>query len=185
MSVPAATTLGYALLGFLRDGPRSGYALRKVFETTPMGNYSSSPGSIYPALKSLEKAGLISAEPAARGSLFTLLPEGQVLFAAWLAQPLTASDVRTMDIVMLRFAFLQNYPDRAVTRSFLISLADTAYQQQAGIRSFMRSDDWAVMDLQARLAVDFGLRSLTTIAAWAVDALQQLEKQWQKTGEIA
>jgi DNA-binding PadR family transcriptional regulator len=48
------TTLGYALLGLIRAEPRTGYALRMVFETTPMGSYSSSPGSIYPALKSLE-----------------------------------------------------------------------------------------------------------------------------------
>ena len=41
------TPLSYALLGLMQMEPRSGYALRKVFETTPLGGYSSSPGSIY------------------------------------------------------------------------------------------------------------------------------------------
>ena len=31
------TPLNYALLGLVRMQPRSGYALRKVFETTPLG----------------------------------------------------------------------------------------------------------------------------------------------------
>ena len=47
------TALGYALIGLVQEDPRSGYALRKVFEDTPMGAFSSSPGSIYPALKKL------------------------------------------------------------------------------------------------------------------------------------
>ena len=53
------TPLSFALLGLIGMEPRSGYKLRKVFETTPLGNYSSSPGSIYPALRALEKAGLV------------------------------------------------------------------------------------------------------------------------------
>ena len=54
-----ASTLGFALLGLLQQQPRSGYALRRVFATTPMGHYSSSPGAIYPALRRLEQQGLV------------------------------------------------------------------------------------------------------------------------------
>ena len=46
--------LGYALLRLLYQKSRSGYDLRKVFAETAMGNYSSSPGAIYPALQRLE-----------------------------------------------------------------------------------------------------------------------------------
>ncbi len=51
------TPLRLAILGLVAMHPQSGYDLRKIFETTPMGNFSSSPGAIYPALKSLEKKG--------------------------------------------------------------------------------------------------------------------------------
>ena len=47
--------LGYALLGLLHQKPSSGYALRRVFATTPMGTFSDSPGAIYPALGRLER----------------------------------------------------------------------------------------------------------------------------------
>jgi len=50
---PQITVLGYALLGLLQQKAQSGYELRKVFAETAMGNYSSSPGAIYPALERL------------------------------------------------------------------------------------------------------------------------------------
>ena len=54
MTKRTPTALEYALLGLLHQQPQSGYDLRKVFETTALGNYSGSPGAIYPALRRLE-----------------------------------------------------------------------------------------------------------------------------------
>jgi len=51
--------LGYALLGLIHQKPSSGYDLRKTFAETAMGNYSDSPGAIYPALERLESQGLV------------------------------------------------------------------------------------------------------------------------------
>ena len=53
------TSLDYAILGLLKNEPQSGYGIRKVFETTALGTYSDSPGTIYPALKRLQKIALI------------------------------------------------------------------------------------------------------------------------------
>jgi len=59
--VPAARPpLDYALLGLLNKRPAAGYALRRLFQTTPLGVYSDSPGSIYPALRRLHRLGLVA-----------------------------------------------------------------------------------------------------------------------------
>lgn len=176
MTTPV-TPLGYALLGLIRAEKRSGYALRKVFETTLLGNYSSSPGSIYPALKSLEKAGLIAAEPIPRGSLFSITESGVEALDAWLMAP--AADQPT-DILMLRFAFLQDLDRPDVTRAFLVSFAEAARGQLDGIRAFMAGDIGPAMPLQSRLAVDFGLRSVEAHIAWAENALKALEDHWSR-----
>ncbi len=173
----AITPLGYALLGLVRAEKRSGYALRKVFETTLLGNYSSSPGSIYPALKSLEKAGLIVAEPIPRGSLFAITQAGTGALDAWLTAP-AAGD--STDILMLRFAFLQDLDRPDVTRAFLISFADAARGQLDSIRAFMGGDIGPAMPLQSRLAVDFGMRSVAASLAWAENALKALEDHWSQ-----
>src|SRR5512147_2485967 len=83
------TTLEYALLGLLQQTPQSGYDLRKVFETSPMGHYSSSPGAIYPALKRLRTRGLISAKvdrarPLRPREVFQLRPAGRTALIQWL-----------------------------------------------------------------------------------------------------
>ncbi|MBW8744866.1 MAG: PadR family transcriptional regulator [Sphingomonas sp.] len=117
------TPLSYALLGLVQMQPRSGYALRKVFETTPLGGYSSSPGSIYPALKSLEKAGLLvtRASPGGRGKgLYHLTAEGGRLLEAWLAAP-----IGDLGEAMLRFAFLRD-DDRDAILAFLDAFQSAA-----------------------------------------------------------
>jgi len=174
----AVTPLGYALLGLIRAEPRSGYALRKVFETTLLGNYSSSPGSIYPALKTLEKAGLVAAEAIARGNIFAVTAAGRAALDAWLMTPVSAGD--SIDVLMLRFAFLQDLGRADVTRDFLTSFADAARKNRDGICAFMSGDTWPAMPLQSRLAVDFGLRSIEAHIAWAENALNALEDRWSQ-----
>lgn len=172
------TPLGYALLGLIRDEPRSGYALRKVFETTPMGSYSSSPGSIYPALESLRKAGLVETHEEAgktRGKgLFHLTADGAAAFEDWLRAPVEAGDLSQ---AMLRFAFLHGHADRSLTRVFLDSFEAAARGQAAGLAQFIAGEAGQALPVQARVAVEHGRMHLEASAAWAVWARQTLESE--------
>ena len=53
------TLLDYAILGLIHEKAQTGYQIRKIFAETAMGNYSSSPGTIYPALNRLQKMDLV------------------------------------------------------------------------------------------------------------------------------
>jgi DNA-binding PadR family transcriptional regulator len=173
------TPLGYALLGLIHDDARTGYALRKVFETTPMGNYSSSPGSIYPALASLERQGLVETRGEGRGKgLFHLTAAGAEAFEAWLREPVCGKDLST---AMLRFAFLNNHPDRSLTFAFLDSFEAAASGEAQGLATFLDSDFGRAMPLQSRLAVEQGRRQLESSAQWAVWAKGILRQEGEKT----
>jgi len=168
------TTLGYALLGLVKAEPRTGYALRMVFETTPMGNYSSSPGSIYPALKGLEKQGLVSAEAAGkRKSVLHITPEGRRQFDDWLTAPMGLEE--SVDTALLRFAFLHDYPGRQVTLEFLATFIFVIAGRTSGLRNWLSGDEAQAMPLQARLAVGHGLRSLEASTQWASEAYEALK----------
>ena len=170
------TPLSYALLGLIRMEPRSGYALRKVFETTPLGNYSSSPGSIYPALKTLEKVGMIDSRPStARKTQFHITPAGSQVLDSWLAQPVAPGE--NTDVSLLRFALLQAHPDRSLTLNFLRSFALAARNHIVGLKAFMAGNLHQSMPLQSRLAVQYGLRATETAAEWAADAYKQLSEE--------
>ena len=90
--------LGFALMGLLNQQPMSGYDLRKVFAQTAMGNFSDSPGAIYPALGRLEKRGLVRGTVEESSSLrkrrvFKVTTKGLTQFKAWLKRPVTRDDV--------------------------------------------------------------------------------------------
>jgi len=158
------TPLSYALLGLVQMQPRSGYALRKVFETTPLGGYSSSPGSIYPALKSLEKAALVvTRDPSGkRGKgLYHLTREGERVLQAWLAAP-----IHDLGEAMLRFAFLRD-DDRDAILAFLDAFQAAAENQSAALDSFLAGEVAKELPAKGRIAVEHGLRQLQASADWA------------------
>ena len=168
----AVTTLGYALLGLICAEARTGYALRMVFETTPMGSYSSSPGSIYPALKSLEKLGLVTAQAAGKRVLHITL-EGRRKFDDWLTAPMGPEE--SVETALLRFAFLHDHPDRQVTLAFLKTFISVMTERASGLRHWLAGGEAQAMPLQARLAVGHGLLSLEASAQWASKAYEALK----------
>jgi DNA-binding PadR family transcriptional regulator len=182
MATTSITLLGYALLGLIHQEPRSGYALRMVFETTPMGNYSSSPGSIYPALEKLRKAKLIVArepgrDPGRSKGLLHLTAAGTKAFMAWLGESVTSADVPP---ALLKFAFLQYSPDRDLTRAFLDSFGAATSAQAESLKEFLASEAGRALSPQSRVAVEHGRRSYKESAQWAVWARQTLEVEWRR-----
>ncbi len=170
--------LGFAILGLLIDEPRTGYAVRKVFEETAMGQYSSSPGSIYPALKRLSKEGLAEQTDAGMSGRSTPLyrptKEGSDRFRAWLRLPIARRDITVgMKVLMLRFAFMHQIPQQHVV-DFLRSLEAgiTEYVTELSVFRKQRTDEFPVM---ARLALDHGIESYRAHAKWAANAIKMLD----------
>jgi DNA-binding PadR family transcriptional regulator len=102
------TTLEYIILGFLAVKPQSGYAIINSLETGTF-RASASTGSIYPVLKRLEQAGIISSTLEAEHELrprkvYSVLPLGGQLLDSWLRRPPTMSEViEEYDIAMHKF----------------------------------------------------------------------------------
>lgn len=170
------SSLGYALIGLVQEEPRSGYALRKVFETTPMGTFSSSPGSIYPALKKLVKAGVLEHRPLASGGkkLFHITQQGVREMKAWLIAPVTAEEVAgSIDLALLRFAFLQNIEEIEATRNFLASFKAAVRDQIETLQAFLSSPESNELSRHGRLAVENGLRGFQAQLEWATDAARE------------
>lgn len=174
------TSLGFAILGLLHDAPRSGYDLRKVFESTPMGHYSSSPGAIYPALKRLDERGLIEGR-IDRGTsrrsrqLYRPTEAGTEVFRRWLARPVGSEDVIwRLDELLLRFAFQSFLEDDRVTRAFLAAFAREIDLYGAELES-QREAMPSTTPLHGQLALESGIESYRAYRDWAVRALRRFE----------
>jgi DNA-binding PadR family transcriptional regulator len=170
------TSLEYALLGLLHQQPQSGYDLRKIFATTALGNYSSSPGAIYPALKRLEQRELVDGVVDDTTSLrpkkvFRPTPTGSEIFRRWLLQEISTDDVgRRFDELMLRFAFHPVLAEPGASRNFLLKLARAieAHVEELEAQLLLFPEE---APIEPRLALEAGIEQYRAAARWARKAL--------------
>ncbi len=170
------TLLGYILLGLLQKQPQSGYDLRKLFATTPLMNYSDSPGAIYPALRRLKKQGLIKDKITKGNSLRIcrichLTSEGLAVLRKWLKQPVTQLEIiRNVDLLLMKFSLMDEALGPKRSLSYLKSAEPLLAAHLTYLRTFLQ-DKGPGMPLSGRLALDFGVRSYDTLLQWIRDAI--------------
>jgi DNA-binding PadR family transcriptional regulator len=175
------TTLEFAILGLLGLEPRSGYDLLNLFETTAMGNFSSSPGAIYPALGRLEKRGLIEgavddSQAMRPKRIFRPTADGDRTLRSWLRREITRDDVRRhLDKLLLRFAF-HSLLEGSASRDFLSALARTIDEYVAELKHQHRSFS-PDAPLHGRMAFELGIEHYRTSARWARRMLRHFEEE--------
>jgi len=178
---PNISTLWLAILGLIGQRPCSGYDLVKVFSMTAMGNFSSSPGAVYPALKRLEQLGLIEGALEGRETLrprriYSLTQRGRLALEQRLSMPVTREDVaRHSDDLMLRFAFMEGVLGREKTIAFLEQMAS---QTDAYIAELKRqlADMPPSAPSSARYALEHGIESYRADARWARRIIRELKE---------
>lgn len=172
------TTLGYAILGLLHGQAMSGYRVRKVFEMTPMGHYSSSPGSIYPALRRLQQEGLIQQVVDRRSEkpkkLFGITRSGIDHLRRWVLLPVSTEDVAFRDNeLLLRFAFMDGLVEQAEVAQFLQSFHAGLMIHIAGLEHY-REEAPENITVHGLLALENGIAVYKAHAQWVEHALTQL-----------
>jgi DNA-binding PadR family transcriptional regulator len=174
------STLSLAVLGLISQRPLTGYDLRKVFATTPMGHFSSSPGAIYPALRRIEKARWVHGR-AGQGKtrrervVYEITPRGRDVLKRHLSQTVTRDDVIWhMDDLMMRFAFMDGVIGRERTVRFLQDFASQIDAYVIVLRGYLDS----VRDIMppcGRLAMENGIQGYEMNAQWARRAIKELQ----------
>jgi DNA-binding PadR family transcriptional regulator len=178
---PKISSLGYALLGLLQPKPASGYDLRKIFSSTSMKTYSDSPGAIYPALRRLERQGLVrgTIEDGAglrRRQVFRVTANGLAQLNSWITGPITPDDLIAREKeILLRFAFAEPAVGTTAALAFLKSLEKAAGEYLSELRQ-----EFTIMNEQAplsgRLAFQYGIRAYEALWHWTRDAIATYER---------
>ncbi len=85
------TPPSYLMLGMVRLGARSGYAIKKATDASTRFFWPTSLAQVYPQLASLERAGLLTRREDPNGararSAYELTAEGRAALLAWLRSP--------------------------------------------------------------------------------------------------
>jgi len=175
------TNLEYLLLFLVHARPASGYALRKQFATTPLGYYSDSPGSIYPALQRLKRRALLRAakDPSPTGrrkTLFSATPKALAELRHWVHGPVTREEVRyDPPALMLRFVICAQLFGYKAARKFLSQLSSPVQEIIKELETYLNGPGKS-LPLSGRLAVEQGLESFRAFDAWATRAGQELDR---------
>jgi len=173
------TILENGLLGLIALEPRSGYDVKRVFEETPMGRFSSSPGAIYPALARLERFGLLAARlespHAARPRrVYTLTRAGDEALRDWLREPPRIEEVREdVAIALLRFSLGELCWSRRETLDHLRDLRRVMEEHAAEIEEHLERLDFGPL-VNPSLALEHGVRACRATIDWIDHAIARL-----------
>ena len=168
------TTLDALLLFLVAQKGQSGYDIRQLMTSTPLGLFSDSPGAIYPALARLETRGLLTsaAEPDGRRKrLYRQTESGRAELGAWLARPVDLDSVtRRPEALDLRYVMIAETLGRARAMAFMSELAQVEATHLADLEAFQSSPARS-MGLASQESMELGIRILRARLQWRRELL--------------
>ena len=107
----------YAILGALTLKPMSGYDIRQFFAQSVSHFWDESYGQIYPMLKALHSAGLVSPVKRSRESrriVYQITERGRAELAEWLSEPVVPVPGRNE--ILLKLFFIRAAPPKTARK---------------------------------------------------------------------
>lgn len=116
-------TIQSIILGFLQEGAKSGYTLKKEIVAVPFFHSSANNNQIYTALLNLHRAGLVDValqvkEKGVASKLYSITPAGENALGAWVAAPPEGAEYYSHFHQQLAFA-------HTLSQQELLTLFDT------------------------------------------------------------
>jgi DNA-binding PadR family transcriptional regulator len=182
------------LIGLIFASPATGYDLKRHFAATPASVYQPSSGALYPALRRLERDGLLAQAPppAERASgpgtgrpshrqrfVYQVTEQGAAVHAAWIREPVNPATVsQDLGLHLMRFVMMERQLSHAEVVAFLSSLRAALADFVATLEGFLASLDPATptSNTHGRLALDHGIAVHQASLDWtnrAIAALRQ------------
>jgi DNA-binding PadR family transcriptional regulator len=163
----------YVILGMVSREPRSGYEIKAVVDRTTRFFWTASYGQIYPELKRLAEAGLVSGVDSPTGgrkrTVYEITADGEAELRAWLRQPPRTYEMREEGLLKLFFAGVLPREEAAeVLRSMREHRLEMAAQlREMEPKAAAKDDPFPLMVLQS--GIEF--------TEWFADWCERMEEQ--------
>ncbi len=181
------TEFEQVLLGMIAAAPSAGYDLKQAFATTPLGVYQPSSGALYPALRRLERRGLLCAEPGGsdhersrRRFVYQITEQGRAAHAAWVRRPVDPATITTdLPLHVMRFVMMERLLPRADVLAFLADLRDALGAYLDELEGYAAA--MAIPGQHTPLALDHGIATYTASLAWTKRTINALSRAPART----
>ena len=171
------TGVARVILGFLSFGPRSGYEIKQSVDRSTRFFWAASYGQIYPELRRLEAAGLVSGTSAPRGerrrNVYRLTSRGKKALRDWIRSPGVGAELR--DVGLLKLFFADAAGERAaaeLVREMRVDRLRTL-EELRGIAAALAQRDGGAR----KLVLEYGLAVHEAEVKWLARAEQRLAAQ--------
>lgn len=159
--------LDMAILGLLREGPMHGYELKQ--RLVDLGFWRISFGSVYPALRRLDKQGWVQVSPGAgRRKEYQITAEGKEHFQQILEDE--ASEVENTTAFHVRLAFFR-YMEPATRIGFLERRKAVLRERIATVKQSLRKTADRV-DRYTQALMEHGMIAAEADVAWLDDLIE-------------
>lgn len=186
------TEFEQVLLGMIAAAPSTGYDLKQAFATTPLGIYQPSSGALYPALRRLERRGLLRAAPdspdgparSRRRFVYHLTGPGRAAHVAWVRRPVNPDTITgDMPLHLMRFAMMEWLLPRTEVLAFLADLRDALAAYLDWLERYAAAAGFR--ERHVPLALDHGIATHTAGLAWTKRTINFLSREPVPAGEQA
>jgi DNA-binding PadR family transcriptional regulator len=174
----------YLVLGMVRLGVSSGYAIKKIADQSTQNFWPTSLALIYPELARLEEGGLLSRRSNPHGgrarSAYTITERGEVALTAWLRAEKVAT-VQIRDEAMLKLFMADALADPADQLELIRRLRERNGEKKAELRETIVPQAEA-FECQGIRYVAAAARLSADLLAGAEDWLARLEEELEDEG---
>lgn len=169
--------LRFVILGFLTYGKFTGYDLKQMMAYSTSNFMSAGFGGIYPALKKLEKDGLISSiqviENGRNKKIYSINEIGEKEFMRWLEEPINF--MRSYEDILAKVFFYEKLPKESTIKHFKRLIEDIK-EKVKELEKIESTFNDSVGHFH-RSTLYFGIDHLKFMIDWYEGFIKDLEKQ--------
>jgi DNA-binding PadR family transcriptional regulator len=182
MPPPALTPTGRVILGMIALGRQTGYDIKQFVDKSTRHFWAASYGQIYPELRRLEEAGLISGQSEPTGgrarTVYELTDAGRAALSDWLdPEPDPMFEVRDEGMLKLFFSDMGTAEQRIRN---LRAMRETHERTLVQLRSLEEKSDH--MPAGPRLTLELGIGLHRGIVEWCQATERRLTKEASDAG---
>lgn len=187
------TNQEYLVLALLGGAPRSGYTIISYLQDRTY-SWSSSPGTIYPMLKRLEKLKIIAGElemvhETRPRKIYTLTPLGKELLDNWLREPPEMPPLyEKREMALIKFLFMKGRLSNEGIIKWLDDYRERLDMYDYGRRVFSDAtikvmDEFDLSSIHEQLVLEATIMEVNAHRAWIEMARARIEAAGRATGE--
>lgn len=172
--------LEYILLGFLMDSNKSGYDLKQWMINSTSYFFNASYGSIYPALKRLEKKSFITSREIKNNNkykiLYSITELGKSYFLSWLEKPIAF--LKTKQDHLVPIFFYEHLPKQIaiINLNHFIEEVRPFFEQLCKQKTDTEKDCPMNQYICKFSTMNYGIQYYQFVIDWCTNLVSELEK---------